>query len=203
MLMSLLNNGMVNCFNLTGPFPLTLMVQPVNTGTIDFNTLKLKNFPWTGNYFGNMENIMEAKADSGYTFVEWQNTAGNVITPSKDSVSAAITITQDDTLIAVFASLVGVQETNDYGVGFTAYPNVVNTELNVEYVLEKTMNIDLKLYSVFGVETVNFPELSGRKTAGTYKEKLNVGVMDLAPGVYYLHFRADDFEQTTKILVTE
>jgi len=199
---TLLDDGMVNCFNLTGPYPLTLMVAPAGAGTIDLNTLSLTSFPWTGNYFGNMENLLEAIPAGSNSFIQWQTTSGNIITPSTDSASAKITLTQGDTLIAVFTPLVGIAEP-EYGYAFSVYPTVVSTDLNVEFVLEKEMDVELKLYSIFGVEVANFQEMNGRKNAGTYTAHLDLGTIQLAPGVYFLRFRADDTEQTTKIIVTE
>ena len=40
-------------------YDLTLNVQPPGAGKINLNTITLGQFPWTGEYFGNMENLMQ------------------------------------------------------------------------------------------------------------------------------------------------
>ncbi len=195
----LLDDGMVNCFNLTGPYPLTIKVEPAGAGTVNFNTLKLTSFPWTGNYFGNMDNLLVGIPIGGNSFIEWQTTSGNVISPSTDSANARIVLTQSDTLIAVFTPPVGIYNP-EAGFSFSSYPAVVNTQLTVEYELDRQMDINLKLYSLYGVEVADFRDINGRKESGTYTEQLSLSD-DLAPGVYFLHFRADETEQTTKIIV--
>ena len=196
---TLLDNGMVNCFNLTGPYPLTLMVEPPGAGTINLNTISLTSFPWTGNYFGNMDNLLEAIPGGSNSFIQWQTTSGNVITPSTDSASAKITLIQSDTLIAVFTPMVGVYNP-EAGFGFSSYPSIVSTQLNVVYELDKEMEVSLRLYSLYGVEVANFADINGQKESGSYTEHLTLSD-GLAPGVYFLQFRADDKEETSKIVV--
>ncbi|PCH90842.1 MAG: hypothetical protein COB85_09870 [Bacteroidetes bacterium] len=198
---TLLDDGMVNCFNLTGPYPLTVLVEPAGAGTIDFNTLTLTNFPWTGNYFGNMDNLLQAIPIGSNSFIEWQTTSGNVISPSTDSASARITLSQSDTLVAVFTPPVGIYNPEN-GFGFSSYPAIVNSHLNVQYELNEEMEVSLKLYSLYGVEVVNFSNINGQKESGNYEVRLSLND-DLAPGVYFLQFRADEKEETTKIVVTK
>jgi len=195
----LLDDGMVNCFSLTGPYPLTIMVEPAGAGTVELNTLTLTNFPWTGNYFGNMDNLLEAIPIGGNSFIEWQTTSGNVISPSTDSASARITLIQSDTLIAMFTPPVGIYNPKA-GFSFSSYPAVVNTNLTVKYELDQEMGVSLKLYSLYGVEVADFQNIKGQKESGNHEEQLSLSA-DLAPGVYFLQFRADDAEQTTKIVL--
>ncbi len=197
---TLLVSGMINCFSLTGPYPLTLEVQPAGAGTIDLNTLKLTSFPWTGNYFGNMDNLIQAKPAGSNSFIRWETKSGNVISPNTDSADASIRLTQADTLVAVFTPMVGIENLQD-SYSFSVYPAIVTDYLNIDYSLDKAMNVEISLYSLFGEEIADFAEVAGSKTPGNYHHKLDLRSIDLASGMYILHFAADDQERSTKILV--
>ncbi len=104
---ALLDDGMLNCYNeLNGPYPLTLMTEPEGIGEIDLNTLDIETFPWTGNYFGGMENLIKAKVfnehEDEYLFSHWESKSGNMISPDVNNRKASISLTQSDTLVAVF-----------------------------------------------------------------------------------------------------
>jgi len=82
-----LNDSALECHNeVEGQFTITLMTEPAGIGRIDFNTLKLQSFPWAGDYFGNMDNLAEAKVldeyKNEYVFSHWESKAGNEISPS-------------------------------------------------------------------------------------------------------------------------
>jgi len=99
---------------LSGQYPLTLMSQPAGIGEIDLNTLELKNLPWQGEYFGGMENKIKANVgknfENEYEFSHWESKRGNTISPSIMQRSAALTLTQADTLVAVFKMLTSVEQ---------------------------------------------------------------------------------------------
>ena len=104
-----------------------------------------------------------------------------------------------DTLIAVCTPPVGIYNPKA-GFSFSSYPAVVNTNLTVKYELDQEMDVSLKLYSLYGVEVADFQNIKGQKESGNHEEQLSLSA-DLAPGVYFLQFRADDSEQTTKIVL--
>lgn len=100
-----LNDSALECHNeVEGQYTITLLTQPADVGRIDFNTLKLKNFPWAGDYFGNMNNFAEAKVldefKNQYIFSHWESKAGNEISPSEMNSEVSYRISMPDTLIA-------------------------------------------------------------------------------------------------------
>lgn len=112
-----LDEVMVECYEeLNGPYSLTLKTEPDGIGEIDLNTLDIESFPWTGDYFGGMENKIKAKVfndyEAEYKFSHWVSTAGNIIGPDINTRKATITLTQADTLIAVFVEHDGVVDDN-------------------------------------------------------------------------------------------
>ena len=106
----LLDDGALECYDeLTGPYDVTLMVSPnIGIGEIDFNELDIEEFPWLGQYFGGTMNEIKAKVfdefSENYVFSHWESSSNNSITPSPLDRRAFITLTQNDTLTAVFVT---------------------------------------------------------------------------------------------------
>ena len=196
----LLDDGMLNCFNVTGPYSLTLEVEPPGAGTINLNTIKVKNFPWTGNYYGNMDNLIVGVPAGSNSFIRWETKSGNVISPSVGMADARMTLTQADTLVAVFTAVVSVYDPTG-GYSFSAYPTMVTDQLYIDYDLDKTMDVEISLYSMFGVKVADFTEASGQRIGGSHHETLELSARNLSTGMYMLYFRADDNERTTKVFV--
>ena len=61
-----LEQGMVNCYDLTGPFPMTYDVNPPGAGDIKVNSLWLSDYVFSGNYYGGIDILLEAQANVGY-----------------------------------------------------------------------------------------------------------------------------------------
>ncbi|HET6990686.1 MAG TPA: gliding motility-associated C-terminal domain-containing protein, partial [Bacteroidia bacterium] len=96
-----IQTGMLGCYNLTGPYNVTLEVQPVGAGTIDCNSLHLDQFPWNAQYFGGIPIIlMTAPTAPQYTFDHWELTS--TATPSTTVDSININLTGPDHIIAVY-----------------------------------------------------------------------------------------------------
>ncbi|MBN1338504.1 MAG: CotH kinase family protein [Bacteroidales bacterium] len=98
----ILNQGLINCYNLNGPYPITLMVEPEGTGEIVLNSLTLNDFPWQGNYFGGVDVLLNAiPSDITYEFDYW-DLANHVVFPSDTLNSVSLNLFTSDTIIARF-----------------------------------------------------------------------------------------------------
>ena len=200
----LLDDGMLDCYEeLTGPYKVTLLTQPDGVGEIDFNTLDIENFPWSGDYFGGMENKIKAKVfndyDDEYVFSHWVTTAGNFIPDSTDR-KTTITLEQPDTLIAVFDAITSIHDV-DPGFTFRVYPNPANDYLTLEYELDQAMDVRVSLYSVLGEQMAIFQQAGGDRAAGSYTELLSLHERNIPSGLYYLVVQAEDKRRSVKVTV--
>ena len=96
-----INDGLVDCYNLSGPYPVTFVVKPANTGTIKVNSVYPPQYPWTTECFGGIQTNVEAIPATNYLFDHWEYFKG----PMNGLVSqnpSSITFTALDTVIAVF-----------------------------------------------------------------------------------------------------
>lgn len=96
-----IQQGMINCYGLTGPYNVTISVSPVGAGTVDVNSIHLDQFPWSGLYYGGINVILKtAPTSTQYTFDHWEMTS----TPSPSSTSDSVTINLagPDNIVAVY-----------------------------------------------------------------------------------------------------
>ena len=96
-----LQTGMVDCYDLTGPFPVTFNVSPVLSGTIKVNSTVAPTYPWLTSYYGGIETVLVASPKPGYVFSHWEFITGpmnQIITEDTNGVN----IVGAETITAIF-----------------------------------------------------------------------------------------------------
>ncbi len=160
-----LQTGLVNCYNLTGPYNLTITVDPPNSGWVDINSIgRLDNYPWTATYYGGIDILLQATPDvaNSWEFDYWEVQNGGTITPSTDSTDVALRIGGNETVIAHFKTPTGgflptaFSPNND---GFNDYLHLMG---------EGIVSMNLTLYNRWGEMVVNLSN-PAESWDGTYK----------------------------------
>ncbi|MBA3665768.1 MAG: CotH kinase family protein [Bacteroidetes bacterium] len=95
------------CYSVTGPYKIKINVAPLNSGTVDFNSLNLTNFTWSGTYPGSMPNNLKANAKPGYCFSHWTTLSG-VPLPATTNSAVTITLSNNDSIVAHFIPIPNV-----------------------------------------------------------------------------------------------
>ncbi|MCK5147020.1 CotH kinase family protein [bacterium] len=90
-----IKDHILDFFNLAGMFNICIK-EPVGRGTIYLNSLKLKMFPFTGDYFQSIPITLRAVPDPGYFFTGWSEPA----VTNLDSLS--YTLIKDITVQPIF-----------------------------------------------------------------------------------------------------
>lgn len=99
-----LEQGMIDCYSLTGPFDVTFDVSPVNSGEIKVNSIMAPYYPWTTSYFGGINTLTIAFPNPGFMFDHWEFTVGpmnNAVTEDTNGVM----LTATDNITAFFIAL--------------------------------------------------------------------------------------------------
>lgn len=84
-----LEQGLIDCYNLTGPFDVVFDVFPANSGTIEVNSIFAPTYPWATQYFGGITTLTKAHPEPGFMFDHWEFTVGpmnNAITEDTNSI---------------------------------------------------------------------------------------------------------------------
>lgn len=93
-----------SCYNLTGPYAVSVLVEPVGAGNVKFNSLDLTSigYPWSGDYHGGMDTKIKAlETNSNYVFDHWE-VNNHTVLPNTSEKDATISLTQNDEIKAVF-----------------------------------------------------------------------------------------------------
>ena len=76
-----LEQGLIDCYSLSGPFAVTFNVSPPLAGEIKVNSLWAPTYPWSTEYFGGISTNVIAKANPGFLFDHWEYTTGPMSLP--------------------------------------------------------------------------------------------------------------------------
>ena len=98
-----IQDGMVDCYDVEGPYPTVFTVDPIGAGTLQVNSLFPTAYPYAGTYYGNIDIITNAFANAGWVFDYWESANGtSTINPDTLNPNALTRITGPDTIIAHF-----------------------------------------------------------------------------------------------------
>lgn len=85
-----LEQGLIDCYSLTGPFDVTFDVSPPLSGEIKVNSVWVPTYPWSTSYYGGIATNIIAQPLPGYMFDHWEYTIGplsDVITEDTNSLN--------------------------------------------------------------------------------------------------------------------
>ncbi len=96
-----LNQGLIDCYQVTGPNPVVVTVSPVNSGEVKVNSIWAPSYPWNATYFGGIQTNLIAKPLTGFVFSHWENTANTYTLPIAQDTNS-MDIVNPVTITAVF-----------------------------------------------------------------------------------------------------
>lgn len=192
-----LSTGFMSCYNLTGPYNLTVTADPIGAGNVKLNSLLLSALPWSGTYFGNIQTLLEAQPIGNASFVNWSANS-QVFNPSATSISSNVMLNGTDSIVAHFL-LTSIDENPDSYIGLNASPSVTNGESNIKFSLPHSGSVAINLYSATGkliapiMNNANQPQ-------GTYSLNVNFADMNLASGMYFVKLDAGKNVKSVKLV---
>jgi len=189
--------GFIDCYGVTGPYPLTVNADPAGSGSVKLNSLTLDSFPWHGTYFGGIDTKLEALPNPNFVFTNWTSNS-QVFNPNATSVRSAVNLNGTDSIVAHFSVNTIVPETPDQQPVVGVYPTVFSEEALISYSLPKAMQVSIKIYSPEGKLITELP-VSGSNQAGQYSIRLNLSGSTLSAGLYLVSFTAETFQKTIKV----
>jgi CotH kinase protein/Lamin Tail Domain/Chitobiase/beta-hexosaminidase C-terminal domain/Divergent InlB B-repeat domain len=199
---ALLDEGLVECYDLNGPFPLVVQADPPTAvASIRLNTLTHEQLPWQGEYFsGTYQELQATPAlGSGLVFSHWSSSAGTTIFADSSNLSTRATVTEADTLTAHFRTVSSVGQL-DYQYALNVFPTLTTDQVQVQYQLRNTAPVRLRWFDTAGrqVGEQHFDQAAGQQT-----QRLSTRSMGLAPGMYLMEFSSEGYRKTTQITVVK
>jgi gliding motility-associated-like protein len=96
-----LEQGLIDCYNLTGPYPVSFDVNPALSGEIKVNSVWAPTYPWVTSYYGGIATNTIAQPLPGFMFDHWEYTVGPmVLADIEDTNSIMINVPED--IVAFF-----------------------------------------------------------------------------------------------------
>ncbi|MDX2359510.1 MAG: CotH kinase family protein [Crocinitomicaceae bacterium] len=99
-----LEQGLIDCYDLTGPFDVVFDVDPTNSGEIKVNSIWPPNYPWTTQYYGGIQTNTIAVPQPGFMFDHWEYSIGPLINAITEDTNG-LEIMAPDSVIAFFVPL--------------------------------------------------------------------------------------------------
>ncbi|MEO8590359.1 MAG: CotH kinase family protein [Flavobacteriales bacterium] len=97
-----IEEGLIDCYDLEGPFEVTFNVDPPLSGEIQINSITPPSYPFTGTYYGGINTNLEAMAADGYEFSYWEVFSTNIMLPSLTDSLTRIDLLTADSIVAHF-----------------------------------------------------------------------------------------------------
>ena len=97
-----IQQGLVDCYNLNGPYQVVFNVDPPLSGEINVNSLTLPNYPFTGTYYGGITTTMAPVPADGWIFSHWEVYQGNTILPTMQDSLVTLDFIGPDSIVAHF-----------------------------------------------------------------------------------------------------
>ncbi|MCD4681710.1 MAG: lamin tail domain-containing protein [Bacteroidales bacterium] len=97
-----LPTGLIDCYDLTGPYEVIFNVVPSGTGKLEINSLEHDDLPWGGYYFGGVDTKLTAiETNISYEFDKWILNNHTVL-PNDTIDDVIVSLTSGDNIIAQF-----------------------------------------------------------------------------------------------------
>jgi len=99
-----LESGLIDCYAVVGPYPVSFDVSPALTGKIKVNSIYPPSYPWATTYFGGIQTNIIAQANSGFIFDHWEYTIGPLTAPISQA-SNSLNISGAENIVAFFVPI--------------------------------------------------------------------------------------------------
>ena len=102
---SFIDGGIVDCYDVTGPFPLEVKIEPENSpNKVKVNTIVPNAYPYQGDYYGGVNVSLEAQPGINWEFNHWE-VANQTFGPDQFAQAIELGFEMGDTITA-FSNLV-------------------------------------------------------------------------------------------------
>lgn len=149
-----LTQGLIDCYQFTGPYHIVVDVQPVGSGNVKINSITPSSYAFNASYFGGIQTILGATANTGFEFDHWE-LINHTVTPNDTVDTVTVSFTQSDSVVAVFRVIqeppppVVALPGEEVGVPSGFSPNG-DANNDILYVVGTVTQLDFTIYNRWG-----------------------------------------------------
>lgn len=150
-----IQQGLVDCYNLNGPYEVVFNVDPPLSGEINVNSITLPSYPFTGTYYGGITTTMAPVPADGWIFSHWEVFQGNTLLPSLTDSLVTVDFTGADSIVAHFIPPIRYDVMLDVvprgggtitfdGITYSSFPTIasVGEDVDVPFQINPTLYYD-------------------------------------------------------------
>ncbi len=195
-----LETGISSCYDLSGPYDLTITSSHPNQTKVKVNSLKIENFPWTGKYYEGMDTKLKSSVNKGedLKLQKWESNH-HTFSPDNTSKEVVVSLTSIDTVKAFFQFHNDISDLSALAK-VDVFPTVITNSFTVEYNLTKASNVEVSLFDISGKMITQLIPITYHNSPGEYSVTLDMSSTNIVGGSYILYFKSDEFHKTTKIV---
>lgn len=197
----LLNQGVQDCYDLTGPYTVTYDVDPPGEGKLEINSLKIDKFPFTAKYYGGIQNRVEANVvnPDKYAFESWETVNTNA------SGTSDVTMLEFNSAAQVIAHYKLLSSATN-GPSFEGYavkvqPTITSGAVELQYELPQADGVQIRVIQANG-QVISDLQQNAAFVAGRFAMTLDLRAAGLPDGLYFIQFRTEKgFVETFKVVL--
>ncbi len=181
-------------------YDVTVIIEPANAGDVTIEGVTPPSYPFLSNYTSGIVVDMTENPNPNYQFEYWEM-GNHLVNPNSTNQTVNFTIFDQDTVIAHYKNLVGIEYEITNSSWLNVYPTLVTNDLSIEYTLTRSMEIEISLFDVNGKMIADL--LSGNSadlTTGSHKLNFNLQEYNITPGVYFVRFRTPYEDRNEKVV---
>lgn len=136
-------DGMVDCYDLEGPYPVVFNVDPPMSGTIQINSIAPETYPFSGLYYGGINTTLAPLPAEGWIFSHWEVFSTNAVLPSLTDSLVTVDFLSADSVVAHFVPptryeiLLDVEPRNSASITiggntYTSFPTLITVPEGVD-----------------------------------------------------------------------
>lgn len=195
---SFIAGSITGCYDVTGPYTLTVLIDPPGAGTVQVNSFTPPGFPYTGTYFGDITMKLQSFVNPDYVFGYWIPGV-TTIAPGILSDTISMMMTSNDTIIAHFKywpEILGVENSNDMHIA--VFPTVTNDQLIIDFRGLSEPIESCRLTNVTGQQLADLS--SGLNGLVEGRKVMSLRELGLAPGMYFVEFKSGTHQHVAKVV---
>ncbi|MFK7809005.1 MAG: CotH kinase family protein, partial [Saprospiraceae bacterium] len=98
---NVIDSGIEDCYDVVGPFDISINVAPVSSGHVKVNDIMGQNYPWLVSYFGGVNITLTAIPFPGNEFSHWTSD-NNPLQPNNNTITVTADLVAAGTITAHF-----------------------------------------------------------------------------------------------------
>lgn len=183
-------NQLQEFFELNEQSNIHLNVYPPDAGSIELNSISVREFPFNGVYFKDVPIRIGVKENAGFKFSHWETNRADF--DGSSAYNRSFKPTEGDSVTAVFTG-------NSAFNSLEVYPNPASDRITINFVLNRRQQVGVFLSDLNG--QTKFVLSESKVQAGSHQ--LQIDLPDQLQGVYLLTVVTEDNRYTKKLILVK